>query len=68
MKEAHLELADQQRNGTMWDSILPYTRKVWIPFWDRPSEKLWGGGGGGEVQKNNSCKGKLSEKKFRHAE
>ena len=32
---------------------------------DGPLEKLWGGG---EVQKKNSCKGKLSEKKFMHAE
>ena len=33
-------------------------------------EKLWGGGGGagGRSTKKNSCKGKLSEKKFMHAE
>ena len=32
-----------------------------------PLEKLWGGGAG-EKQKKNSCKGKLSEKKSMHAE
>ena len=32
-----------------------------------PSENLWGGGGGGEVQKKYSYKGKLNEKKFLHA-
>ena len=41
---------------------------------DGPLEKLWGGGGGGEAggrakyNKKNLCKGKLSEKKFLHAE
>ena len=29
---------------------------------DEPLENLWGGGGG-EVQKKYSCKGKLNEKK-----
>ena len=32
---------------------------------DGSLEKLWGAG---NVQKKNSCKGKLSEKKFMHAE
>ena len=32
---------------------------------DGPLENLWGGGG--EVQKENSRKGKLNEKKFLHA-
>ena len=32
---------------------------------DRPLENLWGGAG--EVQKKNSRKGKLNEKKFLHA-
>ena len=31
-----------------------------------PLEKLWGGGG--RKTKKKSCKGKLSEKKFMHAE
>ena len=38
---------------------------------DGPLEILWGRGGGeggaGEVPKKNSCKGKLNEKKFMHA-
>ena len=35
---------------------------------DGPLENLWGGGGGaGEVQKKNSRKGKLNEKKFLQA-
>ena len=34
---------------------------------DGPLEKLWGGEGGRSTKKN-SCKGKLSEKKFMHAE
>ena len=33
---------------------------------DGPLENLWGGGGG-EVQKKYSRKGKLNEKKFMHA-
>ena len=33
---------------------------------DGPLENLWGGGAG-EVQKKNSRKGKLNEKKFLHA-
>ena len=35
------------------------------PFRDGPLENLWGGAG--EVQKKNSRKGKLNEKKFMHA-
>ena len=35
---------------------------------DGPLEKLLGGRGAGEVQKKNSCKGKLSEKKIMDAE
>ena len=31
---------------------------------DGPLENLWGGGGAGEVQKKNSRKGKINEKKF----
>ena len=34
---------------------------------DGPLENLWGGWGAGEVQKKNSRKGKLNEKKFMHA-
>ena len=34
---------------------------------DWPLENLWGGGGAGEVQKKNSRKGKLNEKKFLQA-
>ena len=34
---------------------------------DGPLENLSGGGGAGEVQKENSRKGKLNEKKFLHA-
>ena len=34
---------------------------------DGPLENLWGGGGAGEVQKKNSRKGKLNEKKFLQA-
>ena len=37
-----------------------------IQLRDRPLEKLWGGGAG-EVQKKNSRKGKLNEKKFLQA-
>ena len=33
----------------------------------RTIRKLMGGGGAGEVQKKNSRKGKLNEKKFMHA-
>ena len=36
---------------------------LWVR--DGPLENLWGGGG--EVQKKNSHKGKLNEKKFLHA-
>ena len=34
---------------------------------DRALEKLWGGGRGGRSTKNNSCKGKLRDKKI-HAQ
>ena len=34
---------------------------------DGPLENLWGGGGGGEVQKKYWREGKLNEKKFMHA-
>ena len=36
-------------------------------FRDGPLENLCGGGGGGEVQKKNSRKGKFNLKKFLHA-
>ena len=38
-------------------------------FRDGPLEKLWGGWRGRvKYKKKRSCKGKLSEKKFMHAE
>ena len=39
-------------------------KRNWVR--DGPLENLWGGGAG-EVQKKNSRKGKLNEKKFMHA-
>ena len=45
----------------------------WGPFLESPGNlgadhlKTYGGGGGGEVQKNYSSKAKLNEKKFIHA-
>ena len=60
--------------------MLKFFKRIayFIPRWsedryfdlrDGPLEKLWEGGvGAGEVQKKNSWKGKLREKKFMHAE
>ena len=57
--------------------LAPYGRSTAINitclfdyFKGRTIRKVMGGGGvgAGEVQKKNSCKGKLSEKKFMHAE
>ena len=45
---------------------LPYVNIItYFSLRDGPLENLWGGAG--EVQKKNSRKGKLNEKKFMHA-
>ena len=60
MIKSHLETREGRLQGVL--------RKLFL-LRDGPLENFLGrgGGGGGEVQKKNSRKGKLNEKKFAHA-